>query len=285
MAEVTEIRRKIPTPAVVETFLAEVDRTLAENSPAWLPCLKDGCCDGQAGCCQHSLNASIPWTEAEQIWLAVKEMPVAQRRKIAATAAEQVRLAVAVDPELFAALEKNEQMAADGLQRLNKVMASVESHPCPLLGVPATADLPERPYSCSVYERRPAICRYFGQCAVQQMTGVTEDGKPVVESSFMGCDLSFTAVKDYQEAHPNDLEVTLASGSTIANYSNRLAAPSINGMQTPLSIKPIPFWLADLTDPSGDITNPNNIFMGMRRLIEQTLEMLVAPTPPASAIQ
>ncbi len=272
-----DFARLIPSPAVVQTFLAEVDSTLQANTPDWFPCLKEGCCDGQAGCCQHALNAAIPWTEAEQIWTAIQKMPIEQRRAIAKTAASQVAAAEATDPELFKLLKSDETMAADGLKRLNAVMAAVEEKPCPLLGIPATLETPAKPYACSVYAHRPTICRYFGQCSVT-MTEIV-DGQPVQDNRLMGCDLTFETFQAKMKELPADTDLLLASGSTISAYAQRLAAPRYGGMQAPLVIKPIPFWIADLTDPTGDITNPDNLFVGIRQMLRQAIEVIASTGP------
>lgn len=283
--------RPIPTAAVTQTFLNHISEDLKANTPEWFPCLKEGCCDGKAGCCRTGMINAIPWTEAELIWLEIEKMPVAQRRKIAAESASQCAHARNLDPVLFADLETNEAYVTDSVTRLNKVMLKLEDRVCPLLGIPEQIGnngvSPARPYACSVYASRPAVCRWFGQSsasvALLDENGsviLNADGRVQTEAVLTGCEITHSTFQEKLRAMGPDAEVALLSGSTFDAVSKRLASPKLGDFQMPMVMKPIPFWIESLTDPTGDITNPDNVFNSIRAMMGQAITAHLQPPEP-----
>jgi hypothetical protein len=53
-----------------------------------------------------------------------------------------------------------------------------------------------------------------------------------------------------------------------------LSSPRLNGLRAPMPMKPIAFWLRDLTDGSGDITNPTDLFGRIRAMMRDALTQM-----------
>lgn len=227
----------------------------------WMPCNKIGCCTGDAWCCKHAMSASITWLEAEQLWLAIKDWSVEDRRQLLSVAKQQFELIKAQDPSLFDDLENTEIQNRDGLNRITAAVKSADA-PCPLLG---------DQFECRVYNNRPLICRGFGCTAhVRNVSVPDENGNPKddVDIFVNGCDDTMAAVMAKQAEDPN---MALPVFTRFEKTMYQLAAPSKRLHRAPLITKHIQFWILDLADESGDLTNPYNVFETIRDWLETGL--------------
>lgn len=244
-------------------FYEQVDKQLAE-APSWLPCRKVGCCDGVAGCCRNSMYAMVTWLEMEHLYLTeIKKKSSQERVEIYLRAYEQVESLKQTDPEFFENLDGGKVI--DVASGLSSAFKKIENKICPFLNQETNA--------CGVYNGRPLICRSFGQCASEKTNDSGEK-----EPYLIGCDTTFEASKDYEEAaYPNY--------AGMQNVLFRLAAPSVNGFRVQMIAKPLQFWILDLADSNGDLTNPDDVFTNVRQLIAsrlQAMELQQIATPKGS---
>ena len=242
-------------------FFEKVDEKLVDT-PSWLPCKKIGCCDGVAGCCRNSMYAMVTWLEMEYIYESkIKKMRQEERVEIYLKAYEQTEALKATNPEFFANLDNG--LVADVAEGLAIAFKAVENKICPFLNQETNA--------CGVYEARPLICRAFGQCASQKTNDAGEK-----EPYLIGCDTTFEASKAFDSVdYPNY--------AAMQGILFKIAAPSINGFRVQMIAKPLQFWVLDLADGNGDLTNQDNVFASIRQLIASRLQQIDIQTPTNKA--
>ena len=250
----------LPDIESLKLFYQNADAALAQQAADWMPCLKKGCCTGDAYCSRHSMAASIAYTEMEALWDAIRGWPEANRRRAAEVARAQYDLALAQTG--LASKTEAETISLFELKQFEEAL-SAGNHVCPILN-----DDPTSPdyNTCRAYAVRPLVCRAFGQAAVTVSRGKDSDGAEMMDAPFCGCDTAFAAAQE----HPDHL---FTNFTALKNILLEVAAPKVVGVgRVPLVAKPIPAWLVDLTDDSGDLTNPRDIFNSIRAMIIGTLK-------------
>lgn len=244
----------LPSVEDLLAFYAHSDQQL--QAPDWMPCNQKGCCTGDAECCRTALAASITWLEMEAAWSLIRDWPPERRRAAYRRAKTQVEAVRAADPDLIEGLERSSMHPVLAIRQLGEALQSLTDHVCPLL---------QNDFTCGVYGSRPLVCRAFGHSAIHRAGDA--------QGTFCGCDHAFKAIQEHPDQEwPNygGLEHTLLD----------LAAPRKGVFRSPLIVKPIPFWIVELADESGDLTNPDNIFTRIRDMIEQALANAPSSLPP-----
>lgn len=237
---VVEFDLGVPTHDNLKKFYKVMDETIVAQD--WLPCNKVGCCDGEAGCCRHALTVSVTWLEMEAVYLEIEKFDPELRRSIAADAKRQLDAVEKLQPEFFEHIKESESMSLEMIKKLETSLGELEDRCCPLLDKETNI--------CRVRESRFLTCRAFGQT-------VTTDDKS--DPIFQGCDKSFEEVLKHPEA-------------TFPNYraiKNNFMIIATAKYQMPHIIKPVQAWILDLTDETGDITNPNNLFVNIRAYMQE----------------
>jgi len=244
----------LPTIEESRDFFAQVDQRL--QAPDWFLCNQKGCCDGNADCCRHSLQAMLTWIEMELIWSRIQDWTPADRRSLAKKAKDQVNAIRAASPELFDSVDDRERLDRDTIGKVTEAIGKVD-HVCPLLG---DNNL------CTVYDSRPLICRGFGQAARVKMN---ENGQP--EGQMMSCSANHAHMKQ------RDPDFEIPNFDVFERELYELAAPRVKFSRTALIVKPLQFWLMDLMDDSGDLTNPNDLFTSIRMFIDTGMNQGISP--------
>lgn len=226
---------------------------------AFMPSSRPGCCDGNAHCCRRAMSASVTWLEAEAIWGSIKNWPEADRRALAVRAkkmVDELEKKIASDKDVIDYRELKAREAA---------LRSVSDPTCPLLVIKDG----QSPL-CGVYDSRPLICAGFGGSCKVIPTGRDENNRPTTEVVFLGCDTAYEAASAVQENYE-----WINYGAIESNLFNLVAPPVKTGpslvSRPGVIMKPIPFWIVDLTDDGGDLTNPLSIFDNIRRQLEGLL--------------
>lgn len=244
-------------------FITWLQQSHAELTvPSFMPSAQVGCCDGSAGCCRRSMRASITWLEAEAIWGEVKAWPIERRKSVALLAKSTV-------DEVSKKIDLTEStLNVAQLKQRESAMGAVSNPSCPLLVAVNVGGKPT--WGCSVYGVRPLICAGFGGSCKMVVSGQDDAGKPIIDPVFLGCDTAFDAAKE-------NLENQWVNYGFLENQMYDRVSPKIRAgdkvvARPPIIMKPIPFWLADLTDENGDLTNPRDIFSSIRASLESLLE-------------
>jgi Fe-S-cluster containining protein len=239
-----------PTADETRALLAQIDKSIAPAD--WMLCAKKGCCTGTAECCK--LYGLISWIEMELIWLEIENWTPAERRALLKRTKEQVNQVKEKNPELFDSIESADVHGKDKAGLLIEAMQDI-GFMCPLLN---------SDHLCSVYESRPLLCRAFGHTG-RLIHVKDEQGKDQQESAMLACDSQHQQVL---QEHP---DYPLPNFTRYERDIFQLAAPSIKMWRAPLVAKPIQFWIVDLADESGDITNPFDVFNKIRAMIEEEM--------------
>lgn len=240
------------TTALLELY-SEVDQGLTATTAPWNPCAKIGCCKGNAHCCKSILSVSISWLEMEAIYNTIRTWPAERQRRIVSRALAQFSAVYEENKDFFDKMDAEGGMPPNVYNTIGAFLQNLEDKTCPLLVEnPADGTL----YACGVHAVRPMVCRLFGQ------SFVASNGSEVTLSA---CDDVYeAALAEQAQAGEAGWEHVWFDARPTQRELLDLYAPKFGSMRFPLVLKPISFWIVDLTDESGLITNPHDVFEKIR---------------------